>query len=139
MRLRTGLSAPDRRPGVVCGVLSPGGGGRQHSSVAHTARTQQECGRAPVPAPRCRGQEQGRPARAWKLILRRTYPMWPCSVSPLPCSRAAVRSHTCLRCPVARMSRLSHPLIALKLQFTWITFDGPEKIPAPSDGLAAGG
>lgn len=40
--------------------------------------------------------------------------------------------------PVACISCLSHLLIALKLQFTWIAFDGPDKTPFCSDGMAAG-
>lgn len=62
----------------------------------------------------------------------------------LPCNFPCIvicrrlHSHTCIMSPVASISCLSHLLIALKLQFTWIAFDGPEKIPPASVGMAAG-
>lgn len=61
----------------------------------------------------------------------------------LPCNFPCIvicqhfHSHTCIMSPVASISCLSHLLIALKLQFTWIAFDGPDKTPFCSDGMAA--
>lgn len=61
----------------------------------------------------------------------------------LPCNFPSIvicerlHSLTFIMSPVASIGCLSHLLIALKLQFTWIAGDWPQKILSPSDGLTA--
>ena len=129
----------------------PGGGRRQDTLAARTARKRSTSEAAhlspclgvllPLAITGDRSRDAGTagtpdPSVVAHFALRSFNTALPRDFPAL--SRPASRSHTRVMSPVAGISRLSHLLIALKLQFMWIASDGPEKTPAPSGGLAAG-
>lgn len=76
----------------------------------------------------------GRPDPAWQLILHTPYLFNRALPCDFPCIVICEHLHryTFALSPVTSIGSLSHVLISLKLQFTWIAVHGPERIPSHS-------